>query len=148
MRNGKSICIHAKVCARGGLNAICATSEVHRVEIHLQDFVFAVLSFDLKSQIDFFQFAPKGFLAAQMCQFGKLLRDGTCTLCQRTTFQIAAQRTQNAIDVDSVVRIEAQIFCGDKGKLRMPGDTVKRHNGSVFCTADLAEQFTVSVIDC
>ena len=44
--------IHAEIRARRGLYAVRAPAEVHRVEIHLKDFILGVGTLDLKSEVD------------------------------------------------------------------------------------------------
>ena len=64
LRDGKIFCVNTKVCLCGGLNPVCAAPEVDRIQIHGQNLILAVCTFDLKSQIDFFELAPKCFFRA------------------------------------------------------------------------------------
>ena len=131
---------------RRGLNPVCAAPEVHGVQIHFQNFILAVGALDLERQPDLLELAPHRLFCAQVRELGQLLRDGAGSLGKRSGDQVAAQRAENAVDVDAAVLVKAQVLRGDERQLRLPRNLLQRVERAVFRAAYLGDQRVAAVI--
>ena len=102
----------------GGIgDAIGAGSQVHVVEVLLQDLLFAELALELHRQGRFFQLARDGAVLTQKHRASQLLGDGAGPLAHGTFLQVGHQGPRHAPGVDAVVVVEATVFRCDESLL-------------------------------
>ena len=146
LRERQFLRVDAEVGLRRRLYAVRAPPEVHGVQVQLQNLVLAVRALDLQREPDFLQLAAHGLFCAQVRELRQLLGDGARALGEGACAQVAAQRAEDAVDVDAAVLVKAKILRGDERQLRLPGDPVKRDDRTVFRTSDLRDQLVVAVV--
>ena len=96
-------------------DAIGAGSEIHKIQVLLEDLLLAQLSLELVGQCCFFEFARDRSVLAQEHRTGQLLGDRARTFADRALLQICDNCPSDSPNINAVVVKEAAVFSCDEG---------------------------------
>lgn len=83
-----------------------------------------------------------------MRELGKLLCDGACAFGKGTALQVAAQRSEDTVNINTAMLIKSNIFCGNESLLCMQGDIVDGYKRSVFTSLECGDDVFLPVVQC
>ena len=107
---------------RGRLHAVGALSEIHLVEVALEDLVLGQPPFDLHRQQHLGDLSAERLLVREEEVSGELLRDRAAPLRQTSLADIPERGPEHAAERDPVVAVEARILGIDHRPLKRPRD--------------------------
>ena len=132
-RDGKFRYIFVKIAFGSCLNAEGILSEIDRVQIILEDLLFRQTVFELDGEVLFlhfsFQFLSESrfFAPVENLIFQKLLCERTGTLMKFSAIgQSAECRTENSLQIDSVVNPETFVFDSNESILQVLWNGIER----------------------
>ena len=137
MRGGR------KEAIGGGLDAVRAAAEVHRVEIALEDLVFGEALFDLVGERGFAQLPVDGALAVGEHRPHVLLGDRRAALFDGAGLDVALQGAADGAVVDAVVVVEPVVLDGDDGVADVERDLGERDRLPVLAGIQGGDQAAV-----
>ena len=96
-------------------DAIGAGSEIHKIEVLLEDLPLAQLTLELVGQCCFFEFARDRPVLAQEHRAGQLLGDRARSFANRALLQIRNDGSPDSPEINAVVVKEAAVFSCNEG---------------------------------
>ena len=114
----------AKVPERRGFDAPETASEIHAINVELENLRFRVTVLDAGGKNDFLKLAPERFLAGQKAGARQLLREGARALRRAAAGDVRKGRLGNAGGIHGAMRVEALILDGEQR-----ANEVRRHLG-------------------
>ena len=140
---GERFDVLAPVGLGGGLHAIGARSEVHGVEVQLQDLVLRELLFEPDGEGDLLGLAREHPVVAQQRLLHQLLGDRRAALVDTAGLHVLHERPQQATQVDAAVLVELGILDREHRLHHRGRDPVERHGITVLDAMERGEQGTI-----
>ncbi len=137
---------NAEELLRGGFDPVGPVTEVHLVEVALQDLLLGQLAFQRHREGDLGQLALDRDVIAHLA-LGQLLGDGGPALGDAAVLHRDEQRPAEALDVVALVLPEATVLCGDDRVLHVGGDLVQRQDRPVDLVVQHGEDGAVGGVD-
>ena len=134
-----------EVISRRFLDPVATVTEVHVVEVEVQNLVFAQLAFEPPREDELADLTRNRPFGSQQHELYDLLRDRAAALRSPTLHDVAAHRSQNAVVVEPLVLVEVCVFGCQHGQHHVAGHLRHRDDGSPF-REDLADHLLVSVV--
>ena len=139
--------ILAEIGACCRLNPICPLTKIDLVHIELEDFLFRILTFQLKREENFLYLAFQGSILRQIGVLCKLLCDGRATLCDFASANICPDSTHDSAWIDADVLIESIVLNGNKGILEIFWNLIDADRSAILSRMDIGNFIAVDVID-
>ena len=139
--------ILAEIGACCRLNAISPLSKINLVHIEFKNFIFRVLTLELKREKDFLNLA---FQRSILCQIGilrKLLCNGRAALRNRASAYIRPNGTHNPARVNADVLVEAVVLNGDKCILKVFRYLIDADRSAVLSSVDVRDLVAIDIVD-
>ena len=143
---GQPIGRYAEVDLGSSPNAVGTRTEVHRVEVGLEDLVFGQLVLQPDREGSLGDLAFELLLARQDAVLDQLLGDGRATLLDATGIDVLDKRSTDRLCVDAVVVVEALVLHDEQRHDHCVTDVVERDELAVFDVVQDVELIAVHVV--
>jgi hypothetical protein len=121
-------------------------TEVHLVQVHLEDAVLGVAALELQRQHGLLELALQALVGGQEQDLRQLLGDGAATFDDATAPVILHDGPGDADGVDAPVRVEATVLHGQHRVAQGLGDLGQGHEDAAL-RVELGDQLVVVVVD-
>ena len=116
----------AEVAERRGLDAVEPVPEVHLVEVHPEDLVFAELTLEPRRDEDLGELAAKCLVGCEETLTGQLLRERAAALGKTAFEDVVQRRAGDTHDIDPAMVVEPLILDGQDRLHELWGDLRQR----------------------
>ena len=137
----------AEVDARRSANAIGAGSEVHRVQVALEDLLLLEALLEAERQDGLFDLAVDGHVGRQEHVLQVLLCDRRAALNHRTGVDVGRQRSSDRLEVQAGMEPETLVLDGDNRIDHVLGKVLVLDEGPILTGMPLRDDGAVGGID-